>query len=116
MYRKMGMRPIPARRHLVDHARQPVPIEPQYSGGPYEEREGYWEGYEQRAVPLHYNLGVAPFWVPPDGPVAADDFVRANRTFLRELKRCHDPRHGGDGADPYEILAQAQYVFAAWSC
>ena len=116
MYEKMGMRPVPVRRHLVDRALRPVPIQPKYSGGPDDELESYWEGYEKRAVPDHYNLNVAPFRVPPGPPVPAADFVQSNRPFMRELKRCHDPRHGGDGADPYEVVAAADWVFAAYAC
>ena len=118
LYYKMGMRCKPARRHLVDGQMQPVVLDPRYWGKD-DSRESYYEGSEADAAAII----APPQWADVNSvfkvdttPIPADTFVRENRAFMLELKRCHDPRHGGDGGDPYDVLAAAEQVYIAYAC
>lgn len=111
IYRRMGLRPLAPRRNLVDAAEQPAPLAPLYEGA-RDDREAYYEGWYDRGCPGYSHDGL--YHIPQE-PMAAGDFVAQNRTFMRELKAHHARSNGGDGADPYAVLAAAQRVHVAWS-
>ena len=120
LYSKMGMRSRPARKHLIDVQRRPVELWPVHACGETPS-EYYLEGPIADATAA---LGPERRMTNNDDtrgfelnsfPSPTDTFVRENRSFMLELKRCHDPRLGGDGGDPYAVLAAAEKVYVAYA-
>ena len=111
IYRRMGLRPLAPRKNLVDAADRPAPLAPLYEGA-RDDREAYYEGWYDRGCPACFAEGLHH---TPRESMVAGDFVAQNRTFIRELKAHHARTNGGDGADPYAVLAAAQRVHVAWS-
>ena len=124
LYRKMGMRSKPARKHLVDASARPVELRPLHACGQVHETDASEYYYEGSAVDAAVAAGPR-FGMGSNNdhgfkidirPSPADTFVQENRAFMRQLRRCHDPRHGGDGGNPYEVLAAAEKVYVAYAC